>query len=206
MVGKDQISTQKPTEGVLRQFKEFLHQKELPKTEDIDFECLPEILFAFYPAAKPIKEEFYSVQTLKCMRSGLASHFRKEKGWDIMQDPAFVKANEIFKGISVDSKKHGKGVKQSTKTISDIDLEHLQQQNIFNIIYFFCHRRRENLYEMKQDTYKIMTEPDGSQHALQFIDKVDKNHGPKDTTQSNEGKMFPTGGRNCFLYHKNIIF
>ena len=209
--GKDKVSTQKATEGAMSQFQQYLHRKQLPKYGDLDLTNLPEILYNFYPAAKPIKGEHYSVQSLKCLRSGIARYYRKEKGFDITQDAPFVRANEMFKAVLVESKKQGKGVRQSTPTISDIDLERiaeyfshdhmspdpkkLQQQMIFYVIYFFCRRGRENLYEMLQSTYTLVTNPDGTQFVKQSLDEVDKNHGPDDSRPTNEGRMYPTGGK-----------
>ena len=53
----------------------------------------------------------------------------------------------------------------------------LQQQVIFNIIYFFCRRGRENLYSMIQDTFKIIVELDGTEFIVHANDELDKNHG-----------------------------
>ena len=117
----------------------------------------------------------------------------------------------MFQAVLVESKKVGKGVKKSYPPITDIDLERiaeyfshdhmnhpdpkrLQQQMIFYIIYFFCRRGRKNLYDMQKDTFSVITEPDGTQIVIQNIDEVDKNHGPEDTTQTNEGRMYPTQG------------
>ena len=50
----------------------------------------------------------------------------------------------------------------------------LQQQVIFYIIYFFCRRGRENLYDMQQDTFTVITNPDGNQMVIQNIDEVEK--------------------------------
>ena len=107
-------------------------------------------------------------------------------------------------------KKTGRGVKKSTPSITEIDLERiaeyfcydhmstpdakrLQQNILFYIIYFFCRRGRENLYSMKKDTFKYVCEPDGTEYFIQNIDELDKNHGPDDTNPSNEGKMYATG-------------
>ena len=149
--GKDKKNTQKATQGALAQFSQYLRSKGHPKIEDLTIECLPEILYSFYPAVKPLKSDIYSVQTLKCLRAGLNRYFRKEKGFDISKDPPFVRANEMFQAVLVESKKNGKGVRKSYPPISPIDLERLsehflhdhmnepdpkklQQQMIFNII------------------------------------------------------------------------
>ena len=158
--GKDKRNTQKATQGALSQFSQYLAAKKLPKLQDLTVDNLPEILYNFYPSVKPLKSNNYSVQTLKCLRSGLNRYFCKEKGFNITKDSQFVRANEMFQVVLVKSKKQGLGVKRSTPAISEIDLKRiseyfihdhvnnpnpkkLQQQMIFYIIYFFCRRGRE---------------------------------------------------------------
>ena len=77
----------------------------MPKYDILNVSELPEILFNFYPSTKPLKGEHYSVQTLKCLRSGIARYYRKEKGIDITKDSPFIRANEMFKAVLVESKK-----------------------------------------------------------------------------------------------------
>ena len=128
------------------------------------------------------------------MRSALNRYFRKKRGFDICKDQQFVRANEMFTAMLVDAKKSGKGVKKSTQ-ISQIDLERiaeyfehdymnnvnakkLQQSMIFYIIYYFCRRGRENLYQMKKSTFKLIVDHDGTEYLIQEEDEMDKNHGP----------------------------
>ena len=167
--GKDKRNTQKSTEVALKQFSQYLQQKSLPTLDQLAVNDLLQILFNYYPSLKPLKSDTYSVQSLKCIRSALARYFRKEKRIDISKDQQFVRANEMFQAFLIKSKKEGKGVKKSYPPISDTDLERiseyfahdhmnlpnpkkLQQQIIFYIIYFFCRRGRENLYDMLQET------------------------------------------------------
>ena len=217
--GKDKVNTQKATAGAIKQFTQYLLAKKLPEIDRLDLNDLPSILYDFYPAAKPIKSDGYAVQTLKCLRSALSRYFRKEKGFDITKDAPFIKANEMFKAVLVEAKKNGLGVRKSYPPITSVDLERiseyfvhdhmnkpdpkrLQQQVIFNIIYYFCRRGRENLYEMLQDTFAVITNPDGTQFVLQNRDEIDKNHGPEDTDKTNEGRMYPTES-NIFYFHQN---
>ena len=213
LIGKDKLSTQRATEGYINQFKTFLAAKNYKNLEDIDVKTeLNEILVDFYSSIKPVKSDDYSVQTLKCIRSGLNRWFRKERGIDISSDSLFVQANEMLQAVKVKSKKAGKGMKNSTVPITDIDLERiaeyfchdhasnpnprkLQQNMIFYIIYYFCRRGRENLYTMDKDTFKLVTENDGKQFYIQAHDEMDKNHGIKDTDKNNDSKMFATNSK-----------
>ena len=125
--GKDKQSTQKATDAAIGTLKQFLAAKHYPKLEDLDDNLLPDILFAFYASVRPKKNETYAVQTLKCLRSGLSRYFRSTKGWDIIKDAKYVRPNEMMKAKCVDSKKKGKGVRQSTAKISQIDMERITE-------------------------------------------------------------------------------
>ena len=212
--GKDKKNTQKATKSALKQFREYLALKKLPDVDAISAIDLPEILFHFYALVKPQKSEKYATQSLKCIRAALNRWFKAEKGIDIIKDHGFVRSNEIFKGVLVDARKFGRP-KKSTPKITEIDLERigeyflhdymnnpspkkLQQQLIFYILYFFCRRGRENLYDMTQDTFELVTDYDGTQYIKQAIEEVDKNHGPDDGP-SNDGKMYEIPGKNNFL-------
>ena len=209
--GKDKESTQRATHVYLTQFKRFLNVKSLPEVEDIPTKDLDGILFEFYNSIQPQKKDDYCVQTLKCIRAGLNRYFRKERGIDIAKDSMFVRANEMLKAVQVDAKKKGLGVKKSYPPITEIDLERiaeyfchdhvtvpdpkcLQQNIIFYIIYFFCRRGRENLYDMKKNTFQVVVDPDGTEYVIQAIDEMDKNHGIEDTDNSNKGRMYATNG------------
>ena len=219
--GKDKVTTQRATKGYMEQFRNYLSVKNLPKVEDLDPADLNDILSDFYSSVKPQKKEEYSVQSLKCLRAGLNRYFRKEKGIDITADSQFVKANEMFEAVKVDSKKKGRGVRVSYPPITNIDLERiaeyfchdhvtvpdarrLQQNMIFYIIYFFCRRGRENLYNMTRDTFKLVVEPDGVEYFIQNIDEMDKNHGADDKDKTNEGKMYATYGKKFFYNAKTL--
>ena len=208
---KDKASTQKATAGALRQLKEYLLVNKLPKVDDLTVDHLADILYDFYPAIKPQKGDDYSVQSLKCIRSALARHFRAVRGIDITKDSPFVKCNEMFRAVTVHSKKQGKGVRTPHPPITSIDMEriseyfnhdhitlpdprHLQKHMLFYIIYYFCRRGWENLYEMQQDTFKIVIEPDGTEYVVQAIDEADKNHGPQDSDPTNKGRMYGNEG------------
>ena len=210
--GKDKASTQRATKSYIDQFNGFLAMNKLPNVDAIPVEDLDNILSDFYSSVRPQKKDDYSVQTLKCLRSGLNRYFRKMRGIDITTDNKFVKANEMFEAVKVNAKKEGRGVKKSTPPITPIDLERiaeyfcydhvskpdprrLLQNMLFYIVYFFCRRGRENLYSMTQQTFKHVVEADGTEYFVQDIDEMDKNHGADDSQRTNEGCMYATNSK-----------
>ena len=193
--GKDKKSTVRATDQAkpLR-----MRMKNMGEAESITATDLNTTLKLYFPLIWPQKSNNYSAQSLKCHRSTLNRYFRSNRGIDITKDSAFTEANERFKATLVECKKIGKGERKSTPVITEIDMERiaeyfdhdymnnpdprrLQQTVIFNIIYYFCQRGWENLYEMKLNTFQIVTEPDGTQYLVQAVDEMDKNHGIADT-------------------------
>ena len=216
MTEKDKKNTQLATDRALTHLKNFLMVKEKPEVETLSALDLNEILLDYYCAVQPQKngendgDERYSVQSMKCMRAALNRYFRKAMGIDIVKDQEFIRCNEMFKAVCVESKKSGKGIKKSYPPITDIDLERiaeyfcydhmakpdpkrLQQNLIFYIIYFFCRRGRENLYTMKRNNFKIVVQPDRLEYVAQDSDEIDKNHNYDDAYKTNEGRMYATG-------------
>ena len=217
---KDKKSTQRATKGYVNQLNAFLTLKHYPSADELKTEDLPDILYEYYAAVRPQKDEDYCVQTLKCIRAALNRFFKPKLGIDITKDTRFVRANEMFKAMTVQSKRNGKGVKKSTPTITQLDLERiaeyfcndhvtlpnpkkLQQNIIFYIIYFFCRRGRENLYNMQVDTFKILVDSDGTEILIQDKDEIDKNHGPEDYTKTNNAKVYATNGKYYFYQQNN---
>ena len=178
LIEKDKRNTQLATNRVMVHFKNYLTVKKHPEVMTLTTIDLDKILSDYYCAVQPKKNseilyERYSVQSMKCMRAALNRFFRKEMGIDIVKDQKFIRSNEMFQAVYVESKKSGKGVKKSYPPISEIDLERiaeylchdhmmnpdpkkLQQTLIFYIIYFFCHKGRGNLYTMSKDTFKLI--------------------------------------------------
>ena len=106
--GKDKASTQKVTVGAVKQLKEYSLVKKLPKIDELSTDELSNVPHDFYPVIKPQNLDDYSFQSLKCIRSGLARHFRTTKGINISKDSEFMKANEMFKVVTVHSKNREK--------------------------------------------------------------------------------------------------
>ena len=208
---KDKKSTQRATQQAILKLNDFLKQQNLADVDNISIEDLASALRIYYPAIKPQQKSDYSAQTLKCHRAAINRHIKKTRGVDIAQDAIFTKANEALTATLVECKRLGKADTKPTKVISDPDLERiaeyfnhdymnkpeprrLQQNVIFNIIYYFCRRGRENLYSMMQTTFKVVVEPDGTEYMIQACDELDKNHGIENTTKNKQGRIYAKPG------------
>ncbi len=205
-------NTMKSTNVHMKNFSNWLFEKEKPKVEDIPTDQLPEILEDFY--CKTVKKdgELFKVSTLKNLRSGLNRYFWEQRGLDIVQDTRFTRTNEMFSGVKVQSKKAGKGTTKSYPVVNSQDMNTIAQffqhdysqspnprkllrNMIYNILYFFCQRAHKNLYGMCKDHFKLSLDPDTN---LCFVeqnnDEMDKNHGPDYTKLANEAQMYEKPG------------
>ena len=209
-------NTNRSTKSALSRFKTFLQVRNLPVMEDLDVKDLPSILSKFYTDVRTKKSgEQYQTGSFKVIRAGLNRYFKVEKNIDIVSDPAFMKANMIFESVQVKAKKSGKGATRSTPQISDTDLikigayfhvDHVTTPNPrilrhtvqFFIMYFFCRRGQENLYEMTKDHFELCVDPSGEEYVIQKLDEKDKNHGINDTEFANQAKMYAAPGALCF--------
>ena len=206
-------NTQRSTQAALRKFSKYLIKHELLEEGQLKDEQLPGILTKFYTDVRSsITGERFKTGSLKVIRAGLNRHFKVTRSIDIVADDQFRRANLVFDGVQVKAKKEGKGVTKSTPHISPEDLavlgeyfyvdhitrphpKKLQQAVQFYIMYFFCWRGQENLYDMKKNHFELIVQPDGSKFVRQAIDEKDKNHGVNDTEMANQAKMYEQPGK-----------
>ncbi len=193
--------------------KEYLKEMNRPNVDDIGDTELPEILLTFYTNVHHEDGDLYKLQTLKCICASINCYMKESRNVDIIQDPRFICANEMFHAMIVETKCQGKAVTIPKKVIEDRDMtviaQHfdnnyeenpdpvLQQNVLFNILYFFICCGHENLLHMKKNWFEVATDPDMNEKFVQQIfDEVDKNHGPKDTKITNEGRMYQITGQS----------
>lgn len=165
--------------------------------------------------------KLYKNTTLKAIRAALTRYFKETKSIDIINNESFIRANEIFDGMQKINKEKGKGNVISKPPIDDCDLmkiSHyfrqgmngppnpslLQEVVLFYVLFYMCRRGRENLRTMTKNTFAIATDPhDGREYIYQAVDEADKNHSHKDTSKSNDGRIYAvpdseTCPVNCF--------
>ena len=208
---KREIDTVKSTKMAMTALTDYIAAKGLKTLNDHTDDKLPGLLNNFYCDARTQKGELYHVSTLKPMRSNMNRWFKENRNIDIIEDVRFTRSNMMFKGSKVRSKKAGKGTRKSTLAICEEDMksladyfnmDHFQTPNpavlqrniIFNTLYYFCHRGKENLNEMQKNWFKIEVDPQGSKYIIQNIDELDKNHDEDDLNLTNQGKIYKVPG------------
>ena len=81
----------------------------------------------------------------------------------------------------------------------------LQQAVLFQIIYYFARRGRENLYDMRSDHFKVSWE-NGSRFVEIAVDELDKNHREDNQEDPNPGRMYEQPGIKLFPSLKHFFF
>lgn len=118
----------------------------------------------------------------------------------------------MFKAVATQLRKKGLGSTRSYPPIEPEDLavvseyfhhdimnkpnpRTLQQNVLFNIIYFFCRRGRQNIHAFTQAHFEIGHDPDGTEFVFQAIDEQDKNHDIDVSDPAHEGRMYAQPGK-----------
>ena len=165
-------------------FKDYLIEQNHPNFEDIPNTDLPNILKNFYSKVKKRKtvtdgqdSEDYNNTTFRCIHGGHSYYFKDTHKTDIIKNKDFLCANDMFLAMAKVNKQNGLGninsyppiVPSDLKLISDYfkrkmygnpDVKVLQQICVFNVIYYLCHRGRENLHKMTINTFTFDCDPD----------------------------------------------
>jgi len=111
---------------------------------------LAPLLRSFYVNARKKNGELYKLSALKSIRFGLSRHFSQELEIDIIKDPIFQKANDMFSAVSVDLKREAKvdhtesiepeDLKKlyTSLTLSPDNPEGLLHKCWFDVMFFLC--------------------------------------------------------------------
>lgn len=210
-------STNKATKLWIACFNDYLEQNNLPTADEISKLELADTLPDFYTELKKSDNDGdYKLTTLKAIRAAINRYYKDKRCLDIINDVAFVRANEMFKGVARKAKREGCGEIDSKPPIEPEDMDKiaqyfkqclegppnpakLRQIVLFNIIYYMGRRGRQNLRPMTKDTFAIGCDPDGQRFIYQAVKEQDKNHTEADLNPSNEARIYAIPGECKFL-------
>jgi len=165
-------STQKDTESSVRKFKKFLKQKGFNENfEEIPKSFLNKYLCLFYAELRKNDGNLFAPTSLICIRAGIHRHLTSpdvNRDVDILHGSDFKRCNAILKAMIGEYLRTGNERKESFVQIEETDLNKiqdyfrssntlsvLQDEVLYNIIYFFQLRGRENLRLLKKDTFEV---------------------------------------------------
>ena len=132
--------------------------------------------------------ELYKKTSLNCIHEGIARHLEKERNIDIIEDPVFESANEVFRAQLVELRRQGTGATEHKQRVEGKDLQKLydsfdlstprglKQKVWFDKVLYLIRRGRENLRQMTKSIFEIKVDSAGKRFVSQTLDEMDKNH------------------------------
>ncbi len=97
-------NTRYQTKCHMKILSEYLKETHRPNIEKITDADVPEMLLSFYTNVQREDGELYKLQTLKCIRASINCYMKETRNLDIIQDHKFIKANEMFCAMTVETK------------------------------------------------------------------------------------------------------
>lgn len=184
------------------------------KKQSTDFENLPKdqlasVLRRFYVEARKLNGDEYKRNALISIRSGINRHLLSvSANIDIVNDPAFTDANEMFVAQKVHLKRVGKGQVEHHPEISEEDMtllyqgdtfspttpQTLQWKVFFEMMLYICRRGRENLRDLTPGHFAVSSDATGRQFLYQAKDEMRKNRRDDDDCRSDGGRIYAIEG------------
>ncbi|XP_072176075.1 LOW QUALITY PROTEIN: zinc finger MYM-type protein 2-like [Diadema setosum] len=210
---KDSKSTKRVINLAENILKAYTEAKGLSISETITAQELNKFLRSFYAEVRRSNGEFYSKRSMITLRYGLQRHFKKVSAFDVVNDPQFKEANEMFHAILVKLKKEGKGsvvhkdpitqedmLKIKSSSALDVSTPRGLQNKVFvDIMLHLCNRGRENLRNFSKTDFDIATDSTNERYVYLASDKLTKNHRGEslDDSRSQQGRMYETHKPDC---------
>ena len=116
-------NTKRATKSNLKTFTDYLSEKTA--AEPWRHRCQWTACHSPKFLPKRMDGEDYKLQSIKCIHAGINRWTKANRNLDIITDPRFTKANEIFKGVSKIARQTGGAVTISHLVIEPEDLEHI---------------------------------------------------------------------------------
>lgn len=173
---KNKSTEQKTRENVNR-FKLFLTENGYStEIENIPPYFLDQYLRHFYSNLRKCDGTFYSPSTLLCIRSSINRYLSSFRPINLCADSEFKRSNIMLK-IMVGKFLNAGGRIQHYNPIEDNDMRtisryfdrknpvSLQDEIIFNIIYYFGQRGRERIRQLQKEDFIIGLSSDGSKYV-----------------------------------------
>jgi len=173
---KNKSTEQKTRENVNR-FKTFLAENGYSQEiENMPSYFLDHYLRHFYSSLKKSDGTLYAPSTLLCIRSAINRHLSNFRPVNICTDSEFKRSNVMLK-IMVGKFMNAGGRIQRYNPIEEKDMKtlseyfdrnnpvSLQDEIIFNIIYYFGQRGRERIRQLEKDDFVVGLSSDGCKYV-----------------------------------------
>ncbi|XP_062595701.1 uncharacterized protein LOC134257069 [Saccostrea cucullata] len=186
------LNTKAVVKTATKILKTYLNERDLGDIDDlvnVSSEQLNLCLRKFYAELRKVDGTKYARKSMVTIRNGLQQHFIKTRSEDIISEDRFNTSSALFKAVLVQLKKAGVGETKSKEPIVIEDMEKLyesaafsvdtseglQNKTLFEYLYYFCNRGRENLREVQKSDFCIAVDPSKREY-VSVINKQTKNH------------------------------
>ena len=187
------FSTDCQTKKWVATFRRFLEEKKLSVSfEEVPLSVLNDYLRLFYASLKTVDGQYYAPASLICIRAALHRHLTSascNKKINILTGEDFRRANGVLKAmvklyLNSNQMKHEELARISSDDMRKLkeyfqkhsnDFKVLQQECLFNIIYFFQLRGRENLRSLTKQSIGFKLGDDGRTMAFLKVPLLQKN-------------------------------
>ncbi|XP_061180474.1 uncharacterized protein LOC133189049 [Saccostrea echinata] len=209
---KSSLNTKAVVKTAINILKTYLTERDLGNIDDlvnVTPEELNQCLRKFYAELRKVDGTKYARKSMVTIRYGLQQHFLKVRSEDIINDDRYSTSGEMFKAVLVQLKKTGVGETKSKEPIVIEDMEKLyasdafsvdtpeglQNKTLFEYLYYFCNRGRENLREVQKSDFTISVDPSNREY-VSVINKQTKNHRGDDIHNKDhkQGRMYDRPG------------
>ena len=205
---KSSSNTKRATELSFNVLNSYLQSRKINfNFTEINKKELNEILRKFYVEVRKQDGNYYSKASFVALRFGIQQRIKElDISVNIIEDPEFYYANEVFKAQCVFLKKEGLGKTVRKPPIVKEDMKKLYQSNVFDVatpkglqkkvffevMLYFCRRGQENLRELKKHSFVVKKDSIGREYVEKTVDELTKNRRENDDAQEG-GIIFATG-------------
>ena len=183
--------TNEQTKRHVSMFRNFLKEKKLCE----NFENVPDVILCdylryFYSQLKTKESTYYAPASLICIRASLHRHLTSvhiDRNVNILNGDNFRRANACLKAMIGHYLKSGQQRGKTYEPITESDMTKLgeyfdrsshlvlQDEVLFNLIFYFGLRGRENLRALKKDTFEVEVDSDGKEYVSLKSTMMSKN-------------------------------
>lgn len=179
------LGTRKQTNYYVNKFKIFLRERKL--CDEIGRSpprILNDYLRLLYSQLRTNTQDFYSPSTLVCIRASIHRYLTSpevNRTINILQGEDFKRSNGVLRSMVAKYLQSNQPKRKEYEAITESDISKirtyfqrknltmLQEEVIFNIIYFFGLRGRENLRSLTFGAIEIKEDDSGAKYAYMYL-------------------------------------
>lgn len=211
---KNDANTVRQTTWAWNCFQTWLTLKNLKiNFQSVEKTELNAVLRQFYGSTRTTKGELYSISSYIGLRAGLNRYINEppvSRSWNLIQDPEFRSANNVFKGVVKEIRRAGRDKTAHHPPISPEDQRILKYsaslspdnpKGLLNKVWYdiqlhFGRRGKEGNRDLKPDSFMLRSDKNGAKYFTMTLNDETKNleDPPERNRRKRKGAMFEERG------------